>query len=132
MDIAVPPDCITEPRMAEGGSVCVPEIPDQALIAIEEADLVVMLVDAEQGITAADEQVAEILRKTARPVLIAANKADNEKRRENAVEFYSLGVGEEVYPISALHGTGTGDLLDGVVDALKNGPPEELEVEDDN
>ncbi|HLY28040.1 MAG TPA: ribosome biogenesis GTPase Der, partial [Aggregatilineales bacterium] len=58
--------------------------------------------------------------------------ADNEKRRVNAVEFYGLGVGEEVYPISALHGTGTGDLLDGIVDALKNAPPEELEAEDES
>ena len=118
--------------LAEGSADFVPEIRAQALIAIEEADLVIMLVDAEQGVTAADEEVAEILRKTAKPVLIAANKADNEKRRENAVEFYSLGAGEEVFPISALHGTGTGDLLDGVVDALKNAPAEELEVEDDS
>jgi GTPase len=121
-----------ESPLAEGSFQFVPEIRAQALIAIEEADTVIMLVDAEQGITAADEEVAEILRKSNKPVLIAANKADSEPRRANAVEFYGLGVGEEVYPISAIHGTGTGDLLDGVVDALKNAPPEDLEAEDDS
>jgi GTP-binding protein len=118
--------------LAEASVDFVAEIRAQALIAIEEADLVVMLVDADQGITAADEEVAEILRKSNKPVLIAANKADSERRRVDAVEFYALGVGEDVYPISAIHGTGTGDLLDGVVQALKNAPKEDLEAEDDS
>src|SRR5258707_11432413 len=96
--------------LAEGSADFVPQIRAQALIAVEEADVVVMLVDAEQGITAADEEIAEILRKSDKPVLVAANKADSEKRRFDAIEFYALGVGEEVYPISAIHGTGTGDL----------------------
>jgi GTP-binding protein len=112
--------------LAEGSSDFVPQIRAQALIAVEEADVVVMLVDAEQGITAADEEIAEILRKTNKPILIAANKADNDERRSNAIEFYGLGVGEEVFSISAIHGTGTGDLLDGVVHALKNAPEEDL------
>jgi GTP-binding protein len=118
--------------LAEGSAEFVPQIRAQALIAVEEADVVVMLVDAEQGVTAADEEIAEILRKTSKPILVAANKADNEKRRTDAVEFYALGVGEEVYPISAIHGTGTGDLLDGIVDALTHAPQEDLDAEDES
>ncbi len=118
--------------LAEGSSDFVPQIRAQALIAVEEADVVVLMVDAEQGITAADEEIAEILRKSNKPILIAANKADNEKRRADAVEFYALGVGEDVYAISAVHGTGTGDLLDGVIDALKNAPKEDLDEEDES
>ncbi len=117
--------------LSEGSIDFVPQIRSQALAAVEEADVVVMLVDAIQGVTAADEVVAEILRKTDKPILIAANKADSEKRRVDSVEFYALGVGEEVYPMSAIHGTGTGDLLDGIVEALKNAPPEDFEEEDD-
>ncbi len=93
--------------LAEGSADFVPQIRAQALIAVEEADVVVMLVDAEQGITAADEEIAEILRKTNKPILIAANKADNEKRRTDALEFYGLGVGEEVYAISAIQASWT-------------------------
>lgn len=118
--------------LSEGSTDFVQEIKAQALIAIEEADLVVMMVDADQGITSADEEVADILRKSSKPVLIAANKADNEKRRFNATEFYSLNLSGEVYPISAIHGTGTGDLLDGIVDALGEMPPEDLEGEDES
>jgi len=100
----------------------IPLIRAQAEIAIEESDAVVMVVDADSGLTSADREVAEILRQyqSARngepwpPIFIAANKADNIERRQNAVEFYELGVGE-VYAISALHGQGTGDLLDAVV-----------------
>ena len=92
----------------------VKEIRRQAEIAIEEADLVVFLVDARDGNTSADREVAEILRRSARPVILAANKADNEARRQASVEFHELGLGEP-YPVSALHGTGTGDLLDAIV-----------------
>lgn len=118
--------------LSEGSAEFVPQIRAQALIAVEEADLVLMMVDAEQGTTAADEEIAEILRRTDKPILIAANKADNEKRRVDSVEFYALGVGEEVYPISAIHGTGTGDLLDGIVEALGNAPKEDLDEEDES
>jgi GTP-binding protein len=117
---------------SEGSAEFVPQIRAQALVAVEEADVVVMLVDADQGITAADEEIAEILRKTNKTVIIAANKADSEHRRANSVEFYALRVGQEVFPISAIHGTGTGDLLDAVVDALKNAPPEDLDSEDES
>ena len=93
------------------------EIREQAEIAIEEADVVVFLVDARDGVTAADQDVAEVLRRSGQPVILAANKADNEARRQAALEFYELGLGE-AYPISALHGTGTGDLLDAVVEVI--------------
>ena len=73
----------------------------------QDADLVIMLVDADAGITAADEEIAEILRRTEKPVLVAANKADHITHVDNAVEFYSLGLGE-VFAISAIHGLGVG------------------------
>lgn len=118
--------------LSEGSVQFVPQIRAQALAAIEEADVIVMVVDAIAGITAADEEVAEILRKTSKPVIVAANKADNERRSFDAIEFYGLGLGEDVYAISALHGTGTGDLLDAVVTALKDAPPDDLDEEDDS
>src|SRR5258708_3268019 len=118
--------------LSEGSTDFIPEIRAQALAAIEEADVLIMLVDADQGITAADEEVADILRKSEKPIIVAANKADSERRRVDSVEFYALGVGEEVYAISAIHGTGTGDLLDAVVAALKNAPEKNLEEEDES
>ena len=113
-DAAVPANSPLE----EGSRDFVPEIRFQAMLAIEEADVIVMVVDAVEGITAADEEIAEILRRTSKPVIVAANKADNANRFHDAFEFYALSVGE-VYAISAVHGTGTGDLLDAVVEALK-------------
>jgi GTPase len=108
----------------------VPQIRAQAEMAIEAADAIIFVVDATSGITAADEQVADTLRarRTHKPVYIAANKADSERRREEAVEFYGLGLGE-VFPISAIHGIGTGDLLDAVVAAF---PPAPRETEDES
>jgi GTP-binding protein len=97
----------------------------QAQTAIAEADVILFLADVKDGLTASDEEVAQVLRRTAKPVLVAVNKADNQALREAAVEFYALGLGE-LYPISALHGTGTGDLLDQVVAAF---PAEEEEEE---
>ena len=99
----------------------------QAQLAIEEADVIVFIVDARTGITAADEEVAEMLRRTNKPVILAANKADNAARRLDAVEFYTLGLGEPI-TISSIQGTGTGDLLDVIVDAL---PPEEERPEEE-
>jgi GTP-binding protein len=97
----------------------------QAQLAIEEADVIVFMVDARTGITAADEEVADLLRRTNKPVILVANKADNAARRLDAVEFYTLGLGEPI-AISSIQGTGTGDLLDIIVDEL---PPEEEEPE---
>ena len=100
----------------------------QAELAIEEADVIVFMVDARAGITASDEEVADLLRRTRKPVILAANKADNAARRLDAVEFYSLGLGEPIV-ISSIQGTGTGDLLDLIVEAL---PPEEEETEEED
>lgn len=95
----------------------VQEIREQAEMAIAEADLIIMLVDVLDGLTPADEDVADVLRRADKPVLLAVNKADNEARHQAAFEFYALGLGE-VYPISALHGLDVGELLDQVVAGL--------------
>ncbi len=99
------------------------EIRQQAELAIDEADVVIFLTDAKDGLTEADRDVAEVLRRSGRPVILAVNKADNESRRQAALEFYELNLGDP-YPISALHGTGTGDLLDAVVEQIPNAPEE--------
>jgi GTP-binding protein len=99
----------------------------QAQIAIAEAEVVVLLVDAETGLTASDQEVADILRRAEKPVILAANKADNDRRRADAVEFYALGLGDPI-AVSALHGHGTGDLMDAIVEAL---PLTEEEEEED-
>jgi GTP-binding protein len=101
----------------------------QAQLAIEEADVIVFMVDARSGITAADEEVAEVLRLTKKPVVLGANKADNAATRMDAVEFYTLGLGEPIV-LSSLQGVGTGDLLDAIVEALP--PAGELEQEEDD
>ena len=93
----------------------------QAELAIEEADVIIFMVDAKTGITAADQEVADVLRRTQKPVILAANKADNARTRLDAVEFYQLGLGDPI-DLSSVQGIGTGDLLDVVVEAL---PPEE-------
>jgi len=115
--------------LEEGSGLFVQEIRAQAMIAIEEADVIVLVVDALSGITAADEEIADILRRSAKPVLLAANKADNPARREDTFEFYGLGLGE-VFAVSALHGTGTGDLLDAIVAALPFRAEADFEAED--
>ena len=97
----------------------------QAELAIEEADVIIFMVDAQAGITAADDEVADLLRRTQKPVILTANKSDNVKLRQDVVEFYTLGIGEPI-TISSTQGTGTGDLLDLVVDAL---PPEQEGLE---
>lgn len=104
------------------------EIREQAEIAMAEADVIVFLVDSEAGLIGADDDVADLLRRTEKPVLLAVNKADNQKRRRDAVEFYALGLGDPL-PISALHGTGTGDLLDAIVESFPIVDEEEEEDE---
>ena len=94
-----------------------PEIAKQARTAIEEADLVLFVVDARHGITPGDEELAVVLRRSGKPVLVLANKIDDPRRDLDAVEFHKLGLGEPV-PLSALHGHGTGDLLDEIVSRL--------------
>ncbi|MHB0876333.1 MAG: ribosome biogenesis GTPase Der [Anaerolineae bacterium] len=112
--------------LATASAQFVQEMRNQAEVAIAEADAIILVVDAAAGVTAADEAVADILRRTDKPVILAANKAENEKVRQNATEFYAVGLGEP-YPISALHGTGTGDMLDAVVAKLASRPAEEAE-----
>jgi len=90
---------------------------EQAELAIAEADAIIFMVDAVEGLTTADAEVAEVLRHTYKPVVLAANKADNQERALNAVEFYALNLGEPI-PMSAYHGIGTGDVLDHVAELL--------------
>ncbi|HET9110427.1 MAG TPA: ribosome biogenesis GTPase Der [Ktedonobacterales bacterium] len=99
----------------------------QAQLAIEEADVIIFLVDTKSGITEADNEVANALRRSGKPVVLGANKADNPARRQDAVEFYTLGLGDPI-TLSATSGTGSGDLLDVVVEALP--PRDEAEEED--
>jgi GTP-binding protein len=89
-------------------------IREQVELAIEEANVILFLVDAHDGLHFLDEEFAKVLRKSKKPVLLVANKADNTNRAHMAAEFYSLGMGE-VFPISSQNGTGTGDLLDEVI-----------------
>jgi GTP-binding protein len=95
------------------------EIRRQVELAIEEADVILFLVDVKEGITPMDEDVANLLRKSNKKVLLAVNKVDNIQRRNDVAEFYSLGLGE-LYEISSTNGTGTGELLDAVVDGMSN------------
>ncbi|GLB47678.1 ribosome biogenesis GTPase Der [Neptunitalea lumnitzerae] len=101
------------------------EIDKQVELAIDEADAIVFVVDAEAGVTGLDEDVANLLRKVEKPIFLAVNKVDTAKREADALEFYSLGLGE-YYTISSINGSGTGDLLDAVVAALPEKEEEEI------
>ena len=90
------------------------EIRKQVLLAIDESNVILFVVDVEIGITDLDESVARLLRKVDKPVLLVVNKVDNNQRQYDANEFYSLGLGD-LYPISSINGSGTGDLLDELV-----------------
>ncbi len=96
----------------------------QVELAMAEAEAILFMVDVTEGLTAGDEEIAELLRVSQKPLFLVVNKADNEARRMAATEFFGLGLGEP-YPISALHGTGTGDLLDALVASFP--PREEVE-----
>lgn len=100
----------------------------QAQLAIEEADVIVFLVDAKDGVTAADQEIADMLRRARKPVVLGVNKADNARLRGDSVEFYSLGLDEPI-TISSKQGTGTGDLLDAITAALP--PQTEISVEEE-
>lgn len=93
------------------------EIRKQVQIAIEESNLLVFVVDVNEGITDYDKDVANLLRKSKKPVILAANKADNHERAAYSADFYQLGLGE-VYAISAVNGSGTGDLMDAIIKGL--------------
>ncbi|GAP41719.1 ribosome biogenesis GTPase Der [Flexilinea flocculi] len=119
-----------------GSSEFISEIRSQALIAVKEADVVLFLVDAISGVTLADREIAEILRKSQKivdgvekpPVLLVVNKADSSRQRNLVAEFYELGMGEP-FPISAIHGTETGDMLDALIQLF---PAQDKEPEDDS
>jgi GTPase len=100
------------------------EVVEQARRAVTEADLVLFIVDARAGVTPGDEEVAEILRRARKPVLVVANKIDDPRRDPEALEFHALGLGDPI-PLSALHGHGTGDLLDSIVAELPGHGPSE-------
>lgn len=102
------------------------EIDKQVELAIDEADAIIFVVDVESGVTGMDEDVANLLRRVDKPVFLAVNKVDNAMRENDAVEFYSLGLGE-YYTIAGMSGSGTGELLDAVVEAL---PEKEEKVEE--
>ena len=98
-------------------SVIPAETRRQAEFAINEADVILMVVDVGDGATAADLAVADLVRRTAKPVVLAANKGESNTRAANASDFYALGLTDPIV-VSSLHGRGTGDLLDAIVDAL--------------
>ena len=98
----------------------------QSRLAIDESDLVLFVVDLREGVTAIDRDIAELLRKSRNPELLVANKADGRGREALAAEFYELGLGDP-WVVSALHGTGSGDLLDGVVERLPPPRPEPVD-----
>lgn len=125
---------VTEGRntapLSEDSEQFLPLIRRQAAVAMEDADVIVQVVDGQSGITAADREVAAILRQTKKPVIVAANKLESSKLWDTAYEFYELGLGE-VFAVSALHGSGTGDLLDAIVEAIPPFDPAD-EVEDES
>ncbi|MDA8951549.1 ribosome biogenesis GTPase Der [Flavobacteriaceae bacterium] len=102
------------------------EIRKQVQLAIEESDIIVFVVDVEDGITPMDAEVAKILRKVKKPIFIAVNKVDNAMRVADAVEFYNLGLGD-YHTISSINGSGTGDILDAIV--AKMPEPEAVDLE---
>ena len=104
------------------------EIRRQVMLAVEEADVILFVVDVMNGVTDLDMEVAGILRRTQKPVLMVANKTDNNELQYNSAEFYSLGLGDP-YCISALSGFGTGDLMDLLVSKFKKDTVEELDEE---
>lgn len=103
------------------------EIRKQVEIAIEEANIIVFISDVTVGITDLDESVADMLRKTKKPVMVVANKVDNHARANDAFEFYNYGLGD-VYNLSSINGSGTGELLDDLVNKFEK----EAEIEDDS
>ena len=109
-----------------GNEPFVIQIKEQAEIAIDEADVIIFVVSAKEGVTDADEKVAKILYKTDKPVFLAVNKVDNPEMRNEIYDFYSLGFGDPM-PISGVHGIGIGDLLDKVINAF----PKDADQSDD-
>jgi GTP-binding protein len=122
--------------LSVGSADFIQEIREQALMAVNEADAVLFITDGGVGVTSSDREVAGILRRYQKtvdgmrlpPILVVVNKCENERTRDGAAEFYELGLGDP-YPVSAIHGTGTGDLLDALVNSLPHQPES---VDDDS
>jgi GTPase len=112
----------------EGGEDLAARVTSQARVAADAADAVVFVVDATVGVTDADAAVARVLRRSGKPVVVAANKVDDAKGESDVAALWSLGLGEPA-PVSALHGRGSGDLLDLILDALPDAPKETDEEE---
>lgn len=104
------------------------QVRQQAEIAMDEADAILFVCDASDGIMPADRDLAEALRASKVPIFVVVNKADNQRQMQEAVEFYELGMGGQVYTISSIHGHGLGDLLDDVVEVL---PKNEVDEDED-
>ena len=107
------------------------DITSQALMACEEADCIVFLVDGHTGVTEEDQEIARILKRTKTPVILVVNKMDNPQAEDAVWEFYALGLGDPM-PVSSVHGHGTGDLLDEVVARLPEPEPEEASDDEIN
>jgi GTP-binding protein len=105
------------------------EIRKQVQLAIEEADIIVFVVDVEDGITPMDDEVANLLRQVDKPLFIAVNKVDNAMRAADAVEFYNLGLGD-YHTISSINGSGTGDLLDAIAEVIPAPKEEDEEIDE--
>lgn len=110
----------------DGEDAILKSIRVQAELAIEEADVIVFMCEAKSGLTSSDEEVAQILFRSGKPIVLAINKVDNMKRSEDIYEFYTLGIGDPI-GISGSHGTGIGDLLDAVVERLPDKVDEEYD-----
>lgn len=121
--------------LSVGSHQFIDEIRHQAEIAIQEADAILLVVDGQTGVTPADREIVESLRKAQQlkdgqpypPILLVVNKCENEESRHNAVQFYELGF-KEIHVISAIHGSGTGDMLDALVSVLPEGGEEESDT----
>lgn len=131
IEIYQPAGARDDSPLAEGSKDFVKEIVDQAMIAIADADVIILVVDAQFGVTAADEAIAEILRRSDKPILVAANKVDDRRHADEIYDFFSLGL-DIVIGISAIHGLGLGDLLDELVKAFGALDAEMRDDEDDD
>lgn len=108
----------------EAEDVILRSIRQQAEVAVEEADVILLMVDAQLGLTPSDEEIAQYLRSANKPIFVVANKVDNVAMEANAAEFYELGLGQP-FGVSSIHGLGVGDLLDEIVIAFGPAPDEE-------
>jgi GTP-binding protein len=118
---------LAEPTSEAGSGAYMDNIRRQVEAAIAEADLLLFVVDVTAGVTAADQEVAGLLRRSGRPIILVANKADNQRREEQATEFYALGVGDP-YAVSATNGAGVGEVLDAVDQLLPLVPEADLQA----